>query len=319
MFPLDKITYSVSPLGGVSRSSKGYFVSPLGGVSRIDEGYSVSPVGGVSRSDEGGTNQFKLLAKALLFSLLFLFSTISFAQDDHIIEKPNPPRLVNNLSKEFPDFLSASEEQSLEQKLENFSKETSNQIVIVVLDDLGDYTAGDYAQRLGQKWGVGQKDFNNGLVILVKPTQSNGGRDVFIAPGYGLEGPIPDIACKRIIEDEIIPRFKTGNFYDALNASTDVLMKLAKGEINKKIYTEKKRDPNWLKGIIVIIIIIIVIINIFRKGGGGRTIGRGGFYGGFGGFGGGFGGGGGGFSSGGGGFGGFGGGGFGGGGAGGKW
>lgn len=256
----------------------------------------------------------------LLGVLVFCFGSL-LAQ---VAERPNPPKLVNNLSIQFPDFLSASETQQLEEKLEQFSNETSNQICIVIVDDLNGTDAASYATKLANEWGVGKKESNNGVVILIKPTQDNGGRDLFMAVGYGLEGAIPDLATKRIIDQELFPNLKAGQNFVALDRATNVLMQLAKGEINVKDYTRKPKKNNSFSAIIIIIVVIIFLLRMFKGGGGGGyTFGRGGrsIYWGGGGFGSGFGGGswGGGGSSSGGGWGGFGGGGFGGGGSGGKW
>lgn len=258
-----------------------------------------------------------------ILSILFcLVVGLSVAQ---IAPRPNPPKLYNNLSKEFPNFLNPSQAAQLEEKLEVFSNETSNQICVVVIDDLNDYDASQYAFELGTAWGIGQKDKNNGIVILIKPTGGAGGRDLFIAIGYGLEGAIPDLATKRIREKEMYPYMKQGDYYTALDKGTDVLMQLAKGEIDVKNYTRGsgRETSGGMTAIIIIILVIILLRAIFGggRGGGGRTFSShgsafllGSLLGGRGGSGGGFGGG-----SSGGGFGGFGGGGFGGGGSGGSW
>jgi uncharacterized protein len=231
--------------------------------------------------------------------------------------RPDPLRLYNNLSKEFPDFLSADEAATMEQKLVNFSNETSNQICIVISDDLAGMDASSYAFAIGNQWGVGTQKFNNGIVILIKPTEADGGRDLFIAPGYGLEGAIPDLMTKRVRE-LMTPYLQRGEFYTALDEGTTMLMQLAKGEYHEKQKKKKERSiPSSL--IIIIVILFLVFGRLFR--GRGYTYSRGGrniFWGG-GGFGGGFGGGGSFGGGSGGGFGGFGGGGFGGGGSGGKW
>lgn len=256
----------------------------------------------------------------ILFPLLFFTLAVkSFGQKTgQIAERPSPPRLYNNLSKEFPDLLSKTEADAIEEKLEVFSNETSNQICVIIVDDLNGFDAATYSEKILSGWGVGKKDLNNGIVLLIKPTGGEGNRDVFIATGYGLEGAIPDLTCKRIVEKEIIPKFSEGRFYEGINNATEVLMALAKGEFNAEDYNrESKVKFKSVFKIIAIIIIILILSSIFR-GGGGRTIGRGGYYGGgFRGFSGGgsWGGG----SSSGGGWGGFGGGMGGGGGAGGKW
>jgi uncharacterized protein len=260
-----------------------------------------------------------------LLLILFISASSALAISDSIPERPSPPRLVNNFSKQMPDFLSQGEQAQLEKKLSDFANQTSNQIVIVIVDDLAGLEAWDYATRLGQKWKVGQKGFDNGIVILIKPTGGQGQRKYFIATGYGLGGVIPDLTCRQIEENELLPGFKNKQYFDALDKTTDVIMALAKGEYNSDKYGEKHSHNRFPKGIIMLVIIIIVFIIISAtKGGGGRggmSMGSGFFLGsmlggrGFGGGGGSWGGGG----SSGGGFGGFGGGGFGGGGSGGSW
>ncbi len=247
--------------------------------------------------------------RSFIVVILFFISLFSVAQ---VAERPNPERLYNNLSKEFPNFLSVTESDMLEQKLVGFSRETSNQICVVVVDDLNGMDASSYAIELGTSWGVGKKEFDNGLVILIKPTGGSGGRDLFIAVGYGLEGAIPDLATKRIREDEMYPYLKNGENFKALDNATDKLMALAKGEINAKDYSSSSEGKNDILQSILIIALIFFFVWIFSKGGGlgggGYTYSSGRSSGGFGGG-----------SSSGGGFGGFGGGSFGGGGSGGKW
>jgi len=256
------------------------------------------------------------------YTFLFLFfitqAFCSIAQTSAIPERPSPPKLVNDFSKEMPEFLNDQEEQLLEQKLENFSNQTSNQIVIVIVDDLSELEPWDYATQLGQKWGVGQSKFDNGIVILVKPTGGKGQRKSFIAIGSGLEGAIPDITAKRIVEKELNSNFANGNVYEGFDKTTDVLIALAKGEYNSDQYGKRNKKKS-IPMVAIIIMIIVFIFFMTRKGGtgsdGGLSMGTGFFLGSMmgGRSGGGFGGG----SSGG--FGGFGGGGFGGGGSGGSW
>jgi len=257
---------------------------------------------------------FRDLGLILFVAFYFLLSAC-YSQDNCIPDKPSPARLVNNLSKEFSGFLSSDEEQMLENKLVQFNKETSNQIVIVIVDDLCGYDANEFSTRLGEKWKVGQQKFDNGVVVMIKPTGGAGQRDAYITAGYGLEGAIPDIVCKQILDNEIFPRLKKGNNYEALDAATTVLISLAKKEFSYQDYQKNGEERNWLPfGIFFIILIVYIIISIRKRGvtmtSGGSTYHGGGWssWGG-GGFGGG----------GGGGFGGFGGGSFGGGGAGGKW
>jgi len=261
---------------------------------------------------------------SLTFIISILISTFTFGQTKGIPSPPNPKKLVNNLSKEFPNFLSSSESFLLEEKLVKFFDSTSNQIAVVIVDNLAGFEPWEFATRIGDEWGIRQKDIDNGIVILIKPTGGKTERKTFIAIGKGLEGAIPDATTKLILERELISNFKKGQFYEGLDRTTDVLMSLAKGEYNSKEYNKKKKSNKGLvKAIMILVFIFIFFIIRFKNGGNGGgdglTMGAGAMY--FGsrggrGFGGGFGGG-----SSGGGFGGFGGGagGFGGGGAGGSW
>ena len=246
----------------------------------------------------------------LLFILLFTCLN-SWSQ---IPSAPNPPKLYNDLNH--IGFLSPSEEIMMEKRLEKFEKETSNEIAVIIVDDLGDYDVSDYAIKISNLWKVGKEKEKNGIVVLIKPTGGKRDKKIFISVGRGLEGAIPDITCKRIIENELIPNFKNEAHFKGLNDALDVLTSLSKGEYNSATYN-KKTEGSLLVKIIIVIIIIIIVLVIFRRGGNGNgmTMGGAGFFMGTG-FGGGFGGG---HNSGGGGFGGFGGGSFGGGGAGGSW
>jgi uncharacterized protein len=262
--------------------------------------------------------------KRLLLFFTILISVCAAAQVDKAIpQRPSPPRLVNDYTRS----LTAEQVQALENKLVAYNDSTSTQIAIVVVDDLKGYEAVEYAVALGRTWGVGGKQFNNGVVILVSTGGGDGGRDAFIATGYGLEGAVPDITAKSIVENDLIPNLKEGNFYRAFDKATDSIIKAAAGEYKAPPHASGRK-----KGIGIGTIIFIVIMLLAMFGGGGRNkrggmmsrrgwgdVGTGWIIGSM--LGGMRGGGGGGWSGGGGGggFGGFGGGGFGGGGAGGKW
>jgi uncharacterized protein len=266
---------------------------------------------------------FYLLTLAVL---IFNISGVSaFPQD--FPDRPVPPRLVND----FAGMLNQDEINSLEQKLVAFNDSTSTQIAIVTVPNLMGYDKADYAQRLAEKWGIGQKGLNNGILILVKPQQPDSNGQVFITQGYGLEGAIPDLTCLQIVDNDILPSFRKNEIYEGLNNATNTLMALARGEFSAEEYGQRAKKNTGQKipfGLIVFIIFIVIML-ISRGSGGSnqRNIsskglpmwlllsmmnsGRGSHGGSWGGFSGG--------GGGGGGFGGFGGGSFGGGGAGGSW
>ena len=240
----------------------------------------------------------------------------SFALDSVIPPAPNPPKFYNNFSKEFPSFLSVSDAAKIEKKLDDFEKETSNEIVIVIIDNLQGYSPWEFATDLGHAWGVGKKKFDNGAVLLIKPTGGAGERKFELVVGYGLEGVIGSLTGKRILENEMLPQFKNGKYYEGIDAALTVIMSLVKKEYDEKEYANRTGGGDNPMGVIgILIIIALFVFFFFRRGGrgGGFTMGSGGMFFGGGGFGGGS------SSGGGSSFGGFGGGGFGGSGSGGSW
>jgi uncharacterized protein len=249
-----------------------------------------------------------------LLLLLSWFSTLL----GQIPKAPSPARFLNNLSN--ANIISEAEQAQIEKRLDQFEQETSNEISVVIIDDLGGDEPWHFATEIGEAWGVGKADKDNGLVFLIKPTQENGGRQVYLAAGRGLEAAITDLTCQDIIQHEILPEFKQNQYANGINKALDVLFGLAKGEINEKSYRKQLHQNDWVKGVFGLLAILFILFLIIKRGGGGGTTfggrrgGPGFFY--FGGYGGGFGGG---SSGGGGGFGGFGGGSFGGGGSGGSW
>lgn len=247
---------------------------------------------------------YKMRFIALLFVSLLASTLLQAQSDKDLPARPVPPTLVNDLA----EVLNAEQESQLESKLIQYNDSTSSQIAVVTVKSTGNFEISDYAYKLGRKWGVGQEDKDNGIVILVAVDD----RAVYIATGYGVEGYLTDIATGRIINDVMLPQFRTGDYYGGIDAASDEIFKYMTGAYEGMPMGSGNESPNaWF---IIIIIIIILILMSRNKGKGGTTFsGRGPTYwggGGFGGFGGG---------GGGGGFGGFGGGSFGGGGAGGRW
>lgn len=242
----------------------------------------------------------------------------------------NLPAAPDHLVTDYTGTLTAGEIQALERKLLAFEDTTSNQIAVVLVSSTEGYDVADYAVRLAQKWGVGGKKYNNGVLLLAALED----RTVTIQTGYGMEGALPDIIAHRIIQQEIRPYFGRQDYYQGLDAATNAIIAYTQGEY--KADPRERGEGGGGIPVILIVIIAVIVISVISKGGGGGRGGRGGrvmtgkgasdiFWwtllsgmGRHGGGGGGFGGGSGGFGDGGG-FGGFGGGGFGGGGASGRW
>ena len=151
----------------------------------------------------------------------------------------------------------------LNEELAQFERDTSNQIVVAIYPKLqSDSSVEDYAVRVAQKWGVGQKGKKNGAVLFVFQ-QSH---DIWIATGYGLEGALPDALCKRIIEDEIAPRFRAGDFDGGLTAGVHAMMAATRGEYRGTGRTQEdaassgRAHGGSAAGFIVMLLVFVVLL-----------------------------------------------------------
>lgn len=242
----------------------------------------------------------KIFSKIYRIAALIVIGAAFVTEATAIPARPDPQRLVND----YAGLFSSREVDKLERALVAFDDTTSNQITVITVNDLEGYDASEYATRIGIEWQVGSEKFDNGVVMLVKPKTMWSDGEIFIAVGYGLEGAIPDAYAKRIVDEIIIPFFKSGDYFGGVSAGCETLMKLASGEISELREDEGDIVPAIIFFIIVVgfILLIIVLADKNNKGGnhgprGGRTVyigpifprGSGGnsFGGGFGGFGGG--------------------------------
>ncbi len=242
-----------------------------------------------------------------LFISVVVFAQTSFDANALLKGPTGTPALVND----YANILTADQKQAIENKLDAFDDSTSTQIAVVIVPNVGENDITDFTVNLGKAWGVGGKTNNNGVVLLI----SIDDHKLSIAPGYGLEGALPDVTCSQIIDQVIVPQFKGKDYYRGIDDGTNAIIQATQG-VYKAPAGYHADGGSGISIFKIIFFIIIIIIFLAARGGGG-----GGFLGGLllgnalgGGFGGGRGG-----DSGGGGFGGFGGGGFGGGGASGSW
>jgi len=195
------------------------------------------------------------------FLLIFTIIHISVGVSAQELPEPMVPyRLVND----FAGIFSTAENEALEQKLLAYNDSTSTQIYVVTVSDLGGYPVSDYSFRLGEKWGIGQKNKDNGALILIKPKVGNSRGVAFIAPGYGLEARLNDAYVGRIVRNDMIPYFAEDDYFGGVNAAIDVLINRLSGEFTADEESEEGIPPIAL---IMIIIGIIIILAVFSGGG----------------------------------------------------
>ena len=197
----------------------------------------------------------RVQARLLALTVLCLAAFMAVAQ---VPPRPNPPRLVNDLAGILGDC------QWLEDSLERIAVETSNQICVVTMDDLGGYDKAMMAYSIGEQWGVGKKGNNNGVVILIKPKTADSKGEAFIAPGYGLEGAITDATSTRIVNREMIPHFKENDYLGGVWAGVKTVRDLAIGEYNEEDYAQQD-DDGALFGLIMFILIMAFFLYMAHK------------------------------------------------------
>jgi uncharacterized protein len=220
----------------------------------------------------------------------------------------NPPKRYFN---DYAGLIKPATVEALNSELESFERSTSNQLVVAIFPELPDTTTvEDYSVQLYRAAKIGQQGKDNGALLLVFVKN----RKIWIATGRGLEGALPDAICKRIVSDQIAPRFQAGDFDGGLAQGVHAMMAAAQGEykgIGKTVAEQRGHasdDSSWIIPVVFLLVFLVFAMIAARRrggliigGGGGPWIGGGGFGGGGGGFGGGGGGGdGGGFSGGGG-------------------
>jgi len=155
-----------------------------------------------------------LLAAFLLFALLPAGADVPV------------PQLTARVT-DLTGTLTSGQQAALEQKLAGVEARHTAQLAVLLVPTTQPETVEQYAVRVFEKWKLGRKGVDNGVLLVVAKND----RKLRIEVGYGLEGAIPDALAKRIIDEEIVPRFKQGDFHGGIDAGTDRIAKLIGGEI----------------------------------------------------------------------------------------
>jgi uncharacterized protein len=199
--------------------------------------------------------------KFLPILLLFIATFASAAE----IVPPKPSQFVTDQA----GVLSQSTVDHLNQQLIDFDHTTSNQILVALYPKMqSDSSIDDYTLRVFNQWKPGQKKLDNGAILFVFVQDHK----LFIQVGYGLEGALPDALCKRIIDEQITPRFKQNDFDGGITAGVQAMMAATKGEYKGTDPSQEETDMAsrqelgqeiWI-GVFVIIVICTIISRIRR-------------------------------------------------------
>jgi uncharacterized protein len=160
---------------------------------------------------------------------------------------------------------------SINEKLAQFERDTSNQIVVAMYTELpAGADLAQYSTRVFNAWGIGQTKSNNGAVLFIFLNDHK----MFIATGRGLEGALPDITCGQIIENEISPHFREGDYAIGINAGVDAMIAATKGEYKGAGTTVRERQEELsaqrqqeiITGIVIAIFVLSFLGRSFLPG-----------------------------------------------------
>lgn len=183
---------------------------------------------------------------------------------------PKPSDRDQHFVYDYVDLLSKEESRLLELKLKNYADTTSTQIVIAIIKSTKGEDISFLGAKWGQKWGIGQADEDNGILIILAKDD----RTIDINTGYGIEYRITDRMAEQVINGYMIPEFRNGNYYQGLNKGTSVIFEMLAGEFK----AEPKSDFPYAHIVLFAIFLLfwIIMISASRKGRGGKGGKRGG-------------------------------------------
>jgi uncharacterized protein len=151
------------------------------------------------------------MIRALILAIAFLFAAPALAQT----YPPLTGRVVDAA-----DLLNPAQEAELTQKLAALEAATTRQLVVATIPSLEGHDIQEYGVGLGRAWRIGQQGANNGVILLVAPSD----RKVGIEVGYGMEGVLTDALSSQIIRNDILPRFRDNDYPGGINAGADALI-----------------------------------------------------------------------------------------------
>jgi uncharacterized protein len=160
-----------------------------------------------------------IMKKLVFLITIFVFSVGTRAIAFDIPDKPQ------NFINDYTNTLSAEDKNSLENKISNFEKQTSNEIAVVIIPSLNGNTIENIAQNIFTKWGIGKKDKNNGVLLLIAMAE----RQTRIHTGYGVEGSLTDLGTSYIQNEIMVPAFRQGNYSVGINGALDKIIESLNG------------------------------------------------------------------------------------------
>ncbi|MER1985689.1 MAG: TPM domain-containing protein [Solibacillus sp.] len=192
--------------------------------------------------------------RTMLFSILFLlFSATVYAE---VPEKPSSNTYVYDEAGVIDD----AAEEEMRAVIQQIEQETSNQIVLMTIDTIGDMEAFEFGQQVIRNWGVGQKDVDNGMLIFVTTGQGAGKNDIWISVGQGLGRDYPDGKLGRIIDEYMMESLKNGDFTAAFSNVLNIIKLEMLGEIEDADPEAMEVEMGTLELILWLLLFLVIVV-----------------------------------------------------------
>lgn len=208
----------------------------------------------------------KEFKEIFLIAVIFftgLLTGLSYSQDDGPSKSlTEAPPTIKRYVVDETGTLTSSQISSLNTRLVEFDKATSNQIIVYLIPSLNGEPIENVSVEIARKNKIGKKDNNNGVLVLVAMND----RKMRIEVGYGLEGALTDAVASQIIRNDMQPEFKAGRYYEGIDKAVNDIVAVTKGEYKGD---GKKKGKDYGAYLIIIVIFVFlffaIIINIIKR------------------------------------------------------
>ncbi len=173
---------------------------------------------------------------------------------------PDFPKLTGRVVDQ-AGLLTAEQVSTISTRLAQLEDASSNQIVVVTVKDLQGYAIAQYGVELGRFWGIGQKGKDNGALLIIAPAE----KKIRIEVGYGLEGYLTDIVSHSIIQNEIRPAFRAGDFSSGISNGVNAMISAIDGSYIADVSSSNRRSASDPKGFFPLVFIAIIALSQFLK------------------------------------------------------
>jgi uncharacterized protein len=193
-------------------------------------------------------------------TISFLIANLAFLTSAFALTIPDKPQAYVN---DYIGLLSAEARGRIERTLAEFERETSNQVVVAIFRSLEGGSLEDFSIRLAEKWKPGQKDKDNGIILLIFKED----RAVRIEVGYGLEGALPDAVANQIIYNELVPAFRAGNFDGGVENAVSAILQATRGEYKAGPSQDQMQQYSpWVFAAMVLYFLFPILCYLFIVG-----------------------------------------------------